>query len=72
MDNTLCIHSKTMYVINACLARHFLKSICETYINFTQFLQHVGHVWLLFTSKNAVKQCLVIKVTKAPLYIRGF
>ena len=44
-----------MSVINACLARRFLKSICETHINFTQFLQHVGHIWLLFTSKNAVK-----------------
>ena len=44
-----------MSVINARLARRFLKSICETHINFTQFFQHVGHVWLLFTSKNAVR-----------------
>ena len=50
-----CVYILKMSVINACLVRRFLKSICETHINFTQFLQHVGHVWLLFTSKNAVK-----------------
>ena len=50
-----CVYILKMSVINTCLARRFLKSICETHINFTLFLQHVGHVWLLFTSKNAVK-----------------
>ena len=44
-----------MSVINACLGLYFLKSVWETLINFTQFLQHVGNIWLLFTSKNAVK-----------------
>ena len=61
-----------MPVINACLARRFLMSICETHLSTSQFLQYVGDVWFLFTSKNAVKQCSVIKVTKAPLSIRGF
>ena len=56
-----------MPVLHAVFSSLFVK-----HINFTQFLQHVGHVWLLFTAKNAVKQYSVIKVTKAPLCIRGF
>ena len=47
-------------------------NLWNTLINFTQFLQLVGHVWLLFTLKNTVKQCSIIKVTKVPLCIRGF
>ena len=50
-----CVYILKMSVINACLARRFLKSICKTHINFRQFLQHVGHVLLLFTSKNDVR-----------------
>ena len=61
-------------VLDQCLScMQFPKVyLWNTLTNFTQFLQHVGHIWLLFTSKNAVKQCSVIKVTKAPLCIRGF
>ena len=50
-----CVYILKMSAINACLARRFLKSICETHINFTQFLKRVGHFRLLFTSKNTVK-----------------
>ena len=48
------------------------SSLFVKHVNLTQFLQHVGCVWLLFTSKNAVKQCSVIKVTKTPLCTRGY
>ena len=32
-DSTLCLHSKNKCVINACLARCFLKSVCETHLS---------------------------------------
>ena len=57
----------SMPVLHAVSSSLFVKLI-----NFTQFLQHVCHVWLLFTWKNAVKQCSIIKVTKALLCIHGF
>ena len=39
--------------------------ICHT--NFEKSATEIKECWLLLTSKNAVKQCSVTKVTKAPL-----
>ena len=40
--------------------------ICHT--NFEKAATEIKECWLLLTSKNAVKQCSITKVTKAPLH----
>ena len=61
-DSALFIHSKN--ICDQCLLCTPFPQVYLWYklINLTQFLQHVGN--MLFTSKNTVKQCSVIKLQR--------
>ena len=71
-DSTLCIHSKKMSVINACLARRFLKSICETHLSTSYNFSSTSVTFDCCLHQRTPLNCSVIKVTKAALCIRGF
>ena len=44
-----CLCILKMSVINACFARRFLKSICDTHLStLDKFLQHVGNICCLY------------------------
>ena len=71
-DSPLCIHSKKMSVINACLARHFRKFICETHLSTSYNFSSTSVTFDCCLHQRTLLNCSVIKVTKAPLCIRGF
>ena len=66
-----CLYILKTSVINACFAHRFLKHLKYTFINLTQFLQHVGNICCLH-QRTPLKRVQSLKLQRCRYVPMGF